>query len=1169
MKKLFKTFLAILAILFPLIGLGQSYQIGNEPLISSDKTDYIPGEIAIISGSGWILDTKIDIVIEENSDPQNSTVYSDISISESGDFTLEFPILERHIGVDFLVKAKGQNSGFEATTTFSDGNITFYSVGTPANGSVAYSGYRRYFFSIQPFSGYGTPTFTIGSEGGYPVKFRYPEQLSQNNIRYHLQRISLSSGQLRSSSDVGYDFEFTVEGTSQSVTAHYGVLQCLSTSGTYGEMVTLSAKFFSNYESNETLSGKNISFYFYINGVPRNVGMATTDAYGNAYLTIDLVNVPDLGKLNKGEYTIMASFGGDEQIFDVQPYYSMAGVLRVHSRPIYPSFIANDKVYDGSTSATGVVILNNLLEGDQVTSTYSNARFGYWGVGNHTVFVEGISIGGNSSNNYYLSNTYTYSSAKITPLNIKGVFSASNKVYNGNENAIVTNKGLIGILSGDNVILEGGNAVFESKNIGNNKEVNLLGPYLSGWQSNNYNLEYVIPTTASIFPAPLDVSIVANNKIYDATTAVAVSAVNPASGLIPGDDVTVTASNGTFDSKDVGTGKSVTAEISIDGVDANNYTNNSIANTTADITPASLIITANNSEKNEGQANPPFTVTYGGFVGSEDETVLDGTLNYSTDANISSCAGPYDVIPSGLTSSNYSITYIDGILTILGISIDASTSSTPVPTGQPANLTATVTPNVAGVSVTFEVTNEANTIVYTNTVLTNGSGVATATTGNLGTVGVYKVTATVGSGCATSTAYIPIYDASGSFVTGGGWINSPSGAFAADESLVGKANFGFVSRYKKGSSQVDGNTEFQFHAGNLNFKSTMHESGSLVISGKKATYRGTGTINGQSGFKFVVVAIDGNWNGQSIPDAFRIKISTTSGAIIYDNQIGSDENTENATILGNNGTGGGSIVIHEVKPTGSKRIAFNVQEVPWNTPFDTIEKDLIKMSKDWFGGYEVVIKWDRQAYDQMASGFYQIDGFLQDNIWFDTDEAISVPITVLDKPMATDIVLESNMLPVNIQAGQAISLLTTIDPADNFHTYSMDENQNFYIDGNNLMWKGNNEAENLMKAIIHSTDRAGQTISKEVTIYRETKPNEIHVYPNPASIDFNIQVTLSQGSDVTIRIFDSAGRMVYQEESYQQTSFVRNIDLKGLSNGMYHILVKVDHHVMTKRLLKQ
>lgn len=41
----------------------------------------------------------------------------------------------------------------------------------------------------------------------------------------------------------------------------------------------------------------------------------------------------------------------------------------------------------------------------------------------------------------------------------------------------------------------------------------------------------------------------------------------------------------------------------------------------------------------------------------------------------------------------------------------------------------------------------------------------------------------------------------------------------------------------KGSSQVDGNTEFQFKAGDLNLKSKLHESGALVISGKKITYR--------------------------------------------------------------------------------------------------------------------------------------------------------------------------------------------------------------------------------------------------------------------------------------------------------------------------------------------
>ena len=91
----------------------------------------------------------------------------------------------------------------------------------------------------------------------------------------------------------------------------------------------------------------------------------------------------------------------------------------------------------------------------------------------------------------------------------------------------------------------------------------------------------------------------------------------------------------------------------------------------------------------------------------------------------------------------------------------------------------------------------------------------------------------------------------------------PAGAYDADKTLEGKANFGFVAKYKKGKTaipEVDGNTEFQFKAGNLNFKSTFHEAGSLVISGGKATYRGEGTINGQGSYKFTLVAFDGDWS---------------------------------------------------------------------------------------------------------------------------------------------------------------------------------------------------------------------------------------------------------------------------------------------------------------------
>src|SRR4029079_16336076 len=105
----------------------------------------------------------------------------------------------------------------------------------------------------------------------------------------------------------------------------------------------------------------------------------------------------------------------------------------------------------------------------------------------------------------------------------------------------------------------------------------------------------------------------------------------------------------------------------------------------------------------------------------------------------------------------------------------------------------------------------------------------------------------------------------GGFVTGGGWIDSPPGAYPADPSLVGRANFGLVAKYKPGASEPAGTTEFQFHAAGLNFHSADYEW--LVVSGARAQYKGTGTIQGRSGsFGFIVTVIDGDLLGKGQPD---------------------------------------------------------------------------------------------------------------------------------------------------------------------------------------------------------------------------------------------------------------------------------------------------------------
>ena len=195
--------------------------------------------------------------------------------------------------------------------------------------------------------------------------------------------------------------------------------------------------------------------------------------------------------------------------------------------------------------------------------------------------------------------------------------------------------------------------------------------------------------------------------------------------------------------------------------------------------------------------------------------------------------------------------------------------------------------------------------------VTSGSLSATVTFAH---AGVYTIVARVTdddggvgslSSASTVPAFVVVYDPSGSFVTGGGWISSPAGAYAAEPSFAGKASFGFVAKYKPGASLPSGNTEFQFKAGNLNFKSTSYEW--LVVSAAHAKYKGEGTINGGGSYGFMITAVDGDSPGSGEADGFRIKIwEVSSGAVVYDNKMGEDDGSHAATLLG-----GGSIVIHK------------------------------------------------------------------------------------------------------------------------------------------------------------------------------------------------------------------------------------------------------------------
>jgi PKD repeat protein len=280
----------------------------------------------------------------------------------------------------------------------------------------------------------------------------------------------------------------------------------------------------------------------------------------------------------------------------------------------------------------------------------------------------------------------------------------------------------------------------------------------------------------------------------------------------------------------------------------------------------------------------------------------------STTATGSSPVGSYaiDVTAGTLQATNYVFHCVGGTLTIteatvaLAVTILTPDSGDLQQVGQAIGFAGSFTLS-AGVSSGYSAQWTFSSVMPASQTVVAGviSGTSVSLTRAFAAAGIYSVTLTVTdpNGVAVSTsvvggdpdadAFVVIYDPNGGFVTGGGWIWSPQGAYTLNPSVEGRANFGFVSKYKKGANLPEGNTEFQFNAGGLNFHSSAYQW--LVVAGTRAQFKGVGAINGTPDFGFLLTVTDGDPK-KSQSDQFRIKIwDLISGQTIYDNQIESDD----------------------------------------------------------------------------------------------------------------------------------------------------------------------------------------------------------------------------------------------------------------------------------------
>ncbi|MFN8764943.1 MAG: beta strand repeat-containing protein [Pirellulaceae bacterium] len=276
-------------------------------------------------------------------------------------------------------------------------------------------------------------------------------------------------------------------------------------------------------------------------------------------------------------------------------------------------------------------------------------------------------------------------------LTIVGV-TASNKDYDQTTSATIdaTGGSYSGLVYGETFALAGTPVgTFADKNVGTNKTVTITGFTAP---SANYELSADPTTTASITPKAIVGSFTADNKVYDATTdaTVLTRTVTP----IAGDDLTLDGGTATFDTKNVGTGKTVTlAAATLGGADAGNYTLTSVNTTTANVTAISLVgaFTVTSTKVYDGNttANVLTRTIPSGVLAGETVTLVGGTAAYNnknvgtgkavtlTNASLGGDdAGNY--ILSSVTDTTADITKKDvsGTFTVSDKVYDGTTTST-------------------------------------------------------------------------------------------------------------------------------------------------------------------------------------------------------------------------------------------------------------------------------------------------------------------------------------------------------------------------------------------------------------------------------------------------------------------------------------------------------------
>ena len=176
----------------------------------------------------------------------------------------------------------------------------------------------------------------------------------------------------------------------------------------------------------------------------------------------------------------------------------------------------------------------------------------------------------------------------------------------------------------------------------------------------NYNITKINPGKLTITPATLTIKANNASRLYfDADPEY----TYVATGFLNGDTDASFTQAPKFKTNATATSNVGTYTITPYGAESRNY--NVIYETgNLTITKRVLTATADAISREYGENNPPFSISYDGFVNNENESTLDVIPSVTTPATPTSNVGTYTISLNGGSAINYNLTLKSGILTI-------------------------------------------------------------------------------------------------------------------------------------------------------------------------------------------------------------------------------------------------------------------------------------------------------------------------------------------------------------------------------------------------------------------------------------------------------------------------------------------------------------------------